>query len=294
MRIGIIGGGSIGLLLGGFLGTNHEVTMYVRRSAQFEALHSTGIHIMDQYTTPVRVSFIHQLQKEDVIIVCVKQPHINVVLHTIRTSNHHIPLLFLQNGMGHLQFLEHLSNPLYVGVVEHGAVRMSDTTVFHTGKGKLRVAPYKGDMAQLRTLVKKLHSPNFPIDFSLDWKELLTYKLIINAVINPLTAIFDVKNKAVIENPSIRFLAKALCKEACSVFSLNESDQWKRIETIAKRTGNNTSSMLEDIKQNRKTENEAISLYLLNNSQEELPYTNFVYYSVLALEEKKGIIYGGY
>lgn len=53
---------------------------------------------------------------------------------------------------------------------------------------------------------------------------------------------------------------------------------------IAKNTGNNMSSMRADILNNRKSEIDSITGYILQHSNAHLPYTSFVYRAILALE----------
>ncbi|MGM8364232.1 2-dehydropantoate 2-reductase [Virgibacillus sp. W0181] len=290
MKIGIIGGGSIGLLLSSYLGVHHELTIYVKRKDQMFSLNDQGVNLIDQCTVPVKAKLINQLQAEDLLIVCVKQSHIREVIKYINALDDKVRVLFLQNGMGHMEGVEDIAEQIYVGVVEHGAIRRSDTSVVHSGKGIITIAVYRGSKKQMEVLANHLNQESFPFAVSSDWGKLLADKLLINAVINPLTALFNVKNSHIIENQSIEFLAKKLCKEACLALNLDYGTQWKRVTEVAFKTGNNTSSMLEDILRYRKTENEAISLYILKQSNVELPYTTFVYRSIMALEDKKGIL----
>ncbi|MDG3043858.1 2-dehydropantoate 2-reductase N-terminal domain-containing protein [Bacillus sp. B6(2022)] len=49
-------------------------------------------------------------------------------------------ILFLQNGMAHLFDLKNwkAAHQLYIGVVEHGAMKVSDRAVNHTGIGVIK------------------------------------------------------------------------------------------------------------------------------------------------------------
>src|SRR5690625_967261 len=118
---------------------------------------------------------------------------------------------------------------------------------------------------------------------------MLHQKLIINAVINPLTALFQVKNIEIIHNPYIRSLAKKICKEASDILHLDPDQEWCRIQTIATQTGENQSSMFVDLKRKQPTELEAILGYLLKEKKHKMPYTTFIYESIKALEYKIGV-----
>lgn len=289
MNIGIIGGGSIGLLVGSFLSLNHQVTIYVRREEQKQKINTNGLMINDANVSLIKTLLINEIEKEDCLIVCVKQPQLSSVLPSIQNIQNNIPIIFLQNGMGHTKCFEMFDNPLYVGVVEHGAIRKNDNHVIHTGKGLIRLAPYQGDENQFHHLVKELNLPTFPFKSASNWRDLLYEKLIVNAVINPLTTLFNVKNRMILDNPYICLLAKQLCKEAADTLHLNYTNEWQRVQKIAKATGNNISSMLADINNKQKTELEAITGYLLKESKQEMPFTSFIYNSIKALEIKNEV-----
>src|SRR5690625_421443 len=141
MRIGIIGGGSIGLLLGSYLCRQHEVTLYVRRDEQKKVLNDEGLFLSDRATPfSLRALLLDEIKEADCFIICVKQHHIENILPILKKMNRQTPLLFLQNGMGHLEHLQGIDNDLYVGIVEHGALRKSDNHVIHTGKGTIKIA----------------------------------------------------------------------------------------------------------------------------------------------------------
>lgn len=92
-------------------------------------------------------------------------------------------------------------------------------------------------------------------------------KLLMNVVINPLAAIFRVPNGAVLEPPQ-RPLFDALLAEAWPVLraeglALGEAEARERVIAVARATGANRASMLQDVLAGRRTEIEAITGSLL-------------------------------
>lgn len=286
MNIGIIGGGSIGLLLSHYMSKYHNITLYVRRVNQKMTIVEKGILLQNKgISRNLNVLMNEQLKKEDLVIVCVKQPDVSNVLPYIRQTNPSTPLLFLQNGMGHVDDISHLQQTVFVGVVEHGAYRQNDFTVSHTGQGVIRISLLHGENDALQTFGAILHSQDFPVKIHQNWYKLLSEKLIINAVINPLTALFDVNNGVILTNPFIKRLAEKLCIEAAHTLELQPHEQWERVQHIAQLTSENVSSMLKDIRAQQPTEIDAISGYLLDKKKAyDKPYTTFVYQSIKALE----------
>ncbi|GAB3068014.1 2-dehydropantoate 2-reductase [Virgibacillus ainsalahensis] len=290
MNIGVIGGGSIGLLLGSYLSAEHRITIYVRRKEHEETINKHGLVIPgNSNVSPVEARLISEMKKEDCIFICVKQEQLTSTLPEISKLNADTPLIFLQNGMGHTERMKKSSQPIMLGVVEHGAFRMNDHTVVHTGKGSIKLAGFNIQERMVKTFADKLTQPVFPVYSVDDWSALLAEKLIVNAVINPLTALFNVRNGDILQNIYINNLAKELCNEASHILGFEMEEQWKRVEKIAQNTKNNISSMLKDIQENRKTEIESMSGYLIKHADETTPITSFVYTCIKALEVKKGI-----
>ncbi|MDY0408097.1 2-dehydropantoate 2-reductase [Paracerasibacillus soli] len=200
-----------------------------------------------------------------------------------------VPIIFLQNGMGHIPFIQALKQPVYIGVVEHGVLKVNDNTFIQTGKGKVEIALYNGEQNKYQTITEQLNQRDFPVVNCDDWESMLAKKLVVNAVINPLTAIFNVQNGKILSNPFIQQLAFELCSETAEVLGIDKKKSWDHVQSIAESTSYNQSSMVKDLFHHRQTEIEAITGYILNKSSKKLPYSLFVYQSVKALEYEEGI-----
>ena len=116
-------------------------------------------------------------------------------------------------------------------------------------------------------------------------------KLLMNVVINPLAAIFRVPNGAVLELPQ-RPLFDALLAEAWPVLraeglALGEDAARERVIAVARATGANRASMLQDVLAGRRTEIEAITgslLALAERQGTELPTHRAVFALVRVIE----------
>ncbi|MBB6455018.1 2-dehydropantoate 2-reductase [Salirhabdus euzebyi] len=289
MNIAIIGAGSTGLLLAAHLSNKHQITCYVRRPEQQKEISQRSIHLYpenERYS--VHAELIDRIDVHDLYIICVKQPNLSDIIKTIyKNVPIDKPLLFLQNGMDHIAKLHDVKNPILIGVLDHGANRVNDYTVEHTGKGSIRIGAKNKEDKKLESLIKSLHSNTFPVFWENDWLRMVKKKLCVNAVINPLTALFNVVNGEIVANDNIRFLASKLCKEACEVLQLDEEEMWVYITEVAQKTKTNISSMRKDVIHHAKTEIDAISGYLVKVSQKEIPYTNFVYYAIKSLQTER-------
>lgn len=289
MKIGIIGAGAVGLLAGSYLGREHDVHMFVRHEEQKHQLEKEGI-LCDLLKKPTRIKA--HLTEEigggfDLWMVAVKQKDLEEVLKMNLPQQ--TPVLFLQNGMGHLEKLSHSPLTSLVGVVEHGALKKNHHKVSHTGRGNFQIATFSRlDSSSLEAIISELHTPDFPIYFREDYQEMLQSKLMINNVINPLTALFQQPNRCIGENPYITELARQICEEACMVLGLEFSEQWDKVLDIVDKTGNNHSSMMKDLASGNRTEIDSISGYILKRSSHRLPYHQFIVRAIHAIELEKG------
>ncbi|MCA0969379.1 2-dehydropantoate 2-reductase [Halobacillus litoralis] len=285
MKVAIIGGGAIGLLVGAYLGRSHEVHMYVRRTEQKEALETAGITCQTlEEPTPVHAHLISEKTDAcDLVIVAVKQHQVERVVKEQLTTG--APVLFLQNGMGHLEYL-YQEKLHYIGVVDHGALKVSDNAVEHLGQGMIQAARY-GEEGDCPNFLSSLHEQDFPVYYRNSYKGMMVSKLIVNTVINPLTALFEVKNHALVDNPHIQKIGRRLCVEACRTMELAFEKEWERVLHVAGITGENESSMFKDMKEGRLTEIDAICGYIIRQSKEPLPYHEFVIEAVHAKERRE-------
>ncbi|RXI98114.1 2-dehydropantoate 2-reductase [Anaerobacillus alkaliphilus] len=295
-KIGIIGGGSIGLLLAGYLSkANYEVTIYTNTEKQAKSLSTEKLILHNQQgTTAYTVNSIPFDQADyytdDCLFVAVKQYHLKTLVPKLKDLPGSIrTMVFLQNGMGHLKYLNELtskSENIYVGIVEHGALKKSDFVVTHTGIGELKIGSYRERQAKSSAIWENLTKVGFRTKHYSDWLQIMERKLVVNGVINPLTALYRVKNGELVRNPYFQKIMRQLFDEIAHVIDCNEND-WEQILQICENTSENHSSMLRDIEEGRETEIEAITGVLLdkgNNQEMTLPLNKFIFNCVKGIE----------
>lgn len=133
----------------------------------------------------------------------------------------------------------------------------------------------------LRTLTRSpiLACAAFP---ALDLHQLQLEKLAINAILNPVTALLNIPNGAILYNPSLAKTMRLLLAEISLVLrSLPEFEgvpnvrmrfSPERLETlimgVAAKTAQNSSSMREDMRKGRMTEVEYINGYVVKRGEE--------------------------
>lgn len=169
--------------------------------------------------------------------------------------------LTLQNGWGNRETLQATLGPQRVaaGVTTLGATLLGPGRVRAAGVGPV-TAPAD---PRLAALLEMLARSGFETHTATDVDGLLWSKLVINAAINPLTALLRVPNGELLARPDARALMADAAREAALVgqrlgFSFTFEDPLQAAEAVAQRTATNRSSMLQDVQSGRPTEIDAI------------------------------------
>ena len=166
----------------------------------------------------------------------------------------------LQNGVGNREVLAAALGEARAGqgVTALGGTLLGPGRVRHAGAGPttLGAAP---DPARAQALAALLSAAGLPAAVSPDVEGLVWGKLVVNAGINALTALLRVPNGALAETPEARALLEAAVAEAAAVaaargVALPYADPAAHALAVARATGANRSSMLQDALRGAPTE----------------------------------------
>lgn len=292
MEVGIIGAGSLGLLYSYYLSINQSVTLYTNKAVQANLINEKGITVQRENNVfHINMNANDSREyKEQFLIITVKQYQLEEIIEKLKDQPAKT-ILFLQNGMGHIRFMPEISHHrILFGVSEHGALKLNETTVKHTGIGMTKIAFYdrqKIDSEITNTLINNEHSL-FMFKLFTEWEPILKEKLVVNATINSLTSVLKVKNGELISDPYFKKLLYELFLEVIDV--LNERDVdglWLHVVKICENTAGNVSSMYKDVKEGRQTEIDSILGYLIDHAYgKNIPYIRFLYYAVKGIENE--------
>ncbi|MDT3426517.1 2-dehydropantoate 2-reductase [Paenibacillus forsythiae] len=284
MRIDIIGAGSLGLLLaGGLTRAGSRVRLWCRSEEQCAALSESGITISyEDGRQPIRISGsdieavpvgrfpqAYPRSPGDWLVLTVKQGPLRhrlpELLAPLRESE--LNLLCLQNGWGHMELLRELlpAAHLYAAVTTEGAKRESPVRVVHAGKGQTFIGLWGESGTERNTtaataaqLTDALALAGFSAAMSNQVETMIFRKLLINAVINPLTAVWRIPNGELLSSSLRMSMMRELYEEAVSVYDACgiacESSLWEDILEVCRATAGNLSSMLADVLASRETE----------------------------------------
>ncbi|ASS65971.2 MULTISPECIES: 2-dehydropantoate 2-reductase [unclassified Paenibacillus] len=290
MKITVIGAGSIGLLYAARLSlAGEDVRALVRTRRHAEALRESGILLKTQegeFAVPIEAAALedagigngHAYGNGNAVepgwfILSVKQTALDAPFlgRLALLAGPQDAMLCLQNGIGHMERLSQaLPNvALYAGVTSEGAMREDARTVIHTGLGELHYGAANEAASDSRS--QKLRGKwqqaadkaGIAAFLSNDMENRIYRKLLLNAVINPLTALYGIRNGELPTHPQAGKLMAALHEETAAILAraglaLDGSEPARLLE-VCRLTAGNVSSMLADTRAGRRSEVDSIN-----------------------------------
>lgn len=267
-RILIVGTGALATLFAARLSqAGNQVAMLGTWKAGLEALQNEGARLVDldghEHRFPVQATDDprqHRGVKYALVLVKAWQTE----RAAIQLANCLAPdglAVTLQNGLGNRETLAQRLGweRVALGVTTTGATLVNPGLARAGGEGIISIERNEN----LAPVEGALRSAGFNLEIVEDAQSLVWGKLVINAAINPLTALLRVPNGVLLERPSARQLMKALACEtaqaaAAEGITLPFSDPLATAQEVARKTAGNHSSMLQDVLRGAPTEIDAI------------------------------------
>lgn len=264
----IVGTGALATLFAARLARSGErVTMLGTWQAGLEALSREGVRLVEADGSQVRLGVnVVQDPRE-----CRGVRHALVLVKAWQTERAAAQLkeclaedglaVTLQNGLGNREILvESLGEGrVALGTTTTGATLLGPGWVRAGGEGVLSIERHPA----LGPMEGALRQAGFNLQIVDDAQSLVWGKLVINAAINPLTALLRVQNGKLLESQRARELMGKLATEtgqaaAAEHIRLPFSDPVSAAEEVAYKTAANYSSMLQDVLRGAPTEIDAI------------------------------------
>ncbi|MFO7993983.1 MAG: 2-dehydropantoate 2-reductase [Marinobacter sp.] len=277
--IAILGAGSLGQLWAGYLPAGRVA--FVPRAGspgpETEPL-SYRLQQFDGTSVPVTVPWLNESAGHPPLLLVTTKAGdtLNAIEPLLPSLPPETPLVLFQNGMGSQQSAAERwpQRPVLAASTTEGANRPEPGQTIHAGKGETWVGPLT-DCAEtvLGPVVQALATSGLTIHPDTSIHQRLWDKLVINAGINAFTAILDCRNGDILDAPFYLDHIDDLCKEIADVLMAEGCQPQapvsirKRIESVARSTARNTSSMLSDRQQGRTTEIDYINGYIACRGQ---------------------------
>jgi 2-dehydropantoate 2-reductase len=295
VKVLVVGAGAVGSLFGARLArAGHEVTL-VARAEQVRAIRERGLKVLNdpEEIVPVdaETAVTPAAAASALVLLTVKSFDLDSAATALaRAVVRPVPTLLPQNGLG-------IESIAQTGLAAGGWTEPARWTVraVHSvpatwvAPGVVRAAG-SGEVIlpelsrpHVRAFVELLTGAGFVVRTVTDFDREVWRKALVNAAINPLSAVNGVPNGRLLEEPlrgdALRLIGEAVQAARSAGFEFSEEEVVRDFERVARATAENRSSMLQDLDRGRPTEVETISGELLRVASAhglELPATGAI------------------
>ncbi len=260
MRIQIFGAGALGSLIGYMIQKAGYDVVFIARGKQLEAL-KRKLVVKGLIDDEVNVDARSKPVDADLTLLTVKAYDTEFAAKTLAKVKCGI-VCSLQNGIGNEEILLKYLKNVVGGVTTYGANIVDYGIVEFAGEGQTFVGDFDGYNAE--AVAEVLNNSKIKTEVVKDIKRRIWLKAVINAAINPITALCNVRNGKVVEVDELWNLAFKLAKEGENVmkaigFKIEDNEVVNAVKDVAIKTRNNKSSMLQDFEKGKRTEIEFIN-----------------------------------
>jgi len=304
MRIAIIGPGAMGCLFAGLLveAGQEDVWLFDKHEERAREIAKNGLRIEGiggtRSVLGVKTSVdAQEIGFADLVLICVKSYDTAEASHSILpTVGDATVVLTLQNGLTNVEIISQIlgEDKVVAGVTSHGATMLGIGHVRHAGTGETVIGePAGGSSSRTERIADILTSAGVQTTVSCNIYNSIWTKLVMNAAINPLTAITKLRNGELLEYDETRKLLSTTAEEAARVaavvsgLELPVGDATSLVEKVCRATSSNVSSMLQDVLRQKRTEIDAINGAIVNEARKmgiEAPINETLTYLVKGVE----------
>lgn len=269
MKITVLGCGALGQLwMSALHKQGHEVQGWLRVPQS-----SYSVNLLETDNSAFQHTFTTNdnefLAKSELLLVTLKAWQVSDAVSTLATRLPAAsPILLLHNGMGTLDELRAVTQPLLAGVTTHAA-RREGNQVIHVACGTTHIGPVTPGAQDDSRLAALLQQALPDVAWHDNVNVSRWIKLAANCVINPLTALYNCANGDLrMRQDEVR----EICAEVALVMQreghhTSPESLLYYINQVIESTAANISSMLQDIRQQRHTEIDYITGYLLRRAR---------------------------
>ncbi|MDP9771025.1 2-dehydropantoate 2-reductase [Kosakonia cowanii] len=269
MRITVLGCGALGQLwLTALCKQGHEVQGWLRIPQPY-----CSVNLVEEDGTIFNESLTANdpdfLARSDLLLVTLKAWQVSdAVKGLVATLSPTTPVLLLHNGMGTVEELKSLPNPLLMGTTTHAA-RRDGNVIIHVASGITHIGPARAQDGEFSYLADTLQMALPDVAWHNTIRPALWRKLAVNCVINPLTALRDCKNGDLRDVPEE---IEKIAREVAAVIEreghhISADELIAYVHQVIESTAENISSMLQDVRAMRHTECDYITGYLLRRAR---------------------------
>jgi 2-dehydropantoate 2-reductase len=257
MKIQIMGAGALGSLVGYTIQKAGYDVIYVARGDQLRALQKRGLRVSGLLEDDLSVNARLKPVNADVTFVTVKSYDTENAAKLLAEVNCGI-VCSLQNGIGNEEMLMKYIDNVVGGVTTYAANLIEPGHVQFAAKGKVWIGELSGEITEnVLKVLDILKKSGMEAEAVKDIVCKIWEKVVINAAINPITALCRIRNGKIAEIDELWSIAKSIAEEGrelMAAMGFNIENIVGSVKEVIIKTANNKSSMLQDIEKGKKTE----------------------------------------
>lgn len=270
MRIGIIGAGALGTLFGHRLARDNEVSMLEVRPDVVASIraHGLGAEKGTERRAVLISSNARDLFAAQILFIFVRATDTMRALRPfVNELDPSCVIVSLQNGIQNEDAVKAALGgnvALVIGATTESALTLAPGSAEQLGTGTTIVGSGGASPQVCVHVAQLLSAAGLTASVAYDIRPHLWGKLVANAAINPVAALLNRPNGIILDDPNAAEIARSLAQEAAGVASalriaLPFNDPWNYVRSIVEQTAGLQNSMLVDLAQGTKTENDHIS-----------------------------------
>jgi 2-dehydropantoate 2-reductase len=269
MHIAVLGAGAIGSALGARLSRSESITLIGHHTRHLQTLSENPMTVVEPGKSSseraVTVTTDHQaVSNADLVIVAVKSYDTEAALRDIEPYLGDTPILTVQNGLENIEQIRESVGPdqtiggtstMGASVPEPGCVRIASL-------GQTRIGnPWGPNTEFLDQIKSAFETAGFQTTVETEIRHAIWEKVLINAAINPITALGTVPNGALQSGPGHQLLRSSIAeaKLVAEAEGYPIKNAVERATTVVEATSDNRSSMLRDLEAGSQTEIDALN-----------------------------------
>ncbi len=254
MKITIFGAGALGSVLGAILSRENDILL-ITRGEHLKKIQENGLVVRGLTQGTFKLDAVNYYPGGfDVIILTVKAYQTEEALREIKKEYSGEAIITFQNGVGIVDLLKDLD--VIPGVTTHGATFIEPGVVMHAGMGYTYIGERNGKITErVMNVARNFTYCGLNTEVVNDIMERRWIKAAINACINPLTAILNVKNGSLLDE-DLDFVVRCIANECEEILGMKgiHTNVYAEARKVIENTAENYSSMLQDLKRGKRTE----------------------------------------
>lgn len=304
LRYGVIGVGSVGLTIAAHLAqAGHEVSVYCRQERVRDNIKDYPVAVSGQLQAEAQIDKVYidldrfLADQPDVIMLCVKGYATPGLLNDIEMAGlpDDVVLVCCQNGIDvENQVVRVFGKKRTLRMVLNMGCNLHDTNnvVVHFAMPHFLSPALDGNSEYAKIIAGHLTGAGFATEMRADYRALAFKKAILNIALGAPSALTRMTMQEVMEEPGLYNIAASLVREGIAVaqgLDLDIGDEFfaEAMEYLS-RGGSHKPSILMDIEEGKRTENEYHCGNLLRNAKHlgiEAPVASTIYCLIKALEK---------